>query len=132
MEGTSYPSLLQRNVSNLPNIVISSLLQFTQMIINYATGSSIMSIMPGQKNIENLLFHIFRGLGAKHHRYCASMFPSHGLYKWFIMLGAKHHSYCASMFPSHGLYQWFIMLGAKHHRYCVSMFPSHAPYQWFI
>ena len=43
------------------NIVISSLLQFTHMNINYATRNSIMLIMSGQKNIENLLFHIFRG-----------------------------------------------------------------------
>jgi len=59
-EGTSYPSLLQRNVLNLLNIVISSLLQFTHMNINYATRSSIMLIMPGQKNIKNLVFLISR------------------------------------------------------------------------
>ena len=44
----------------LSPMVISSLLQFTYMNTNYATRRSIMLIMSGEKNIENLLFLIFR------------------------------------------------------------------------
>ena len=50
-EEKSYPCPLQRSVLSLLNIVISSLLQFTMNTI-YVTRSSIMSIIPGQKNMD--------------------------------------------------------------------------------
>ena len=63
-EGTICPSPLQRSALNLPNIDISSLLQSTQMFINYTARSSVMSTMPVHRNI-NLLYYRSRECGTK-------------------------------------------------------------------